>query len=428
MDAVLRERLLGRRVGVHLALGRGLARAAARAAEIGATTVQVFSDNPSAWRRRPIPPADLPAFLARLDTESIGPIVVHGPYLLNLAGPDDAIRERSIETLVHELRVAPAYGAAFVNVHVGSHRGSGAGTGIRRLGEAVTRALTTEPATIESPLLVLENSAGGGDGLGGTVEELLAILESVASVSAADVSRVRFSIDTAHAWGAGYDLSRPDGTDALLRRFDELIGLGRLALIHLNDSKAPLGSHADRHEHLGAGQIGAAGMGHVLRHDLLRAVPFVLETPGMDAGCDALNMERARLLLAGSALPPLPPGANAARGARTRTPAPDDLVGPQAGPGTRDIGNSPGHASVPTGHTLGATQPASCAHERSGWAGLQRLAASPAQGQEDVPAPTCPASRGRPLDDLPTDPGRPNAVTRDGDEARPRVAGDPRRG
>jgi deoxyribonuclease IV len=306
MDAVLRARLQGRRVGVHLPLGRGSLRAAARAAEIGAATLQIFSDNPTSWRRRKSPPVELPAFRSHLADEDVAPLTIHGPYLLNLAGPDDSIWERSIDALAHELRVGDAYAAAYVNVHLGSHRGSGVEAGMRRIGEAVRRALDDAPAGPGTPLLALENSAGGGDGLGATVEELLAVLEAVAAAGA-DVTRVRFSIDTAHAWGAGYELSRPDGTDALLRRFLELIGPARLALVHLNDSKVALGSHADRHEHLGAGQIGTVGLGHVLRHEVLRTIPFIMETPGMDEGCDALNMERARLLLANEPLEPFPP-------------------------------------------------------------------------------------------------------------------------
>jgi deoxyribonuclease-4 len=309
----LREALRGRRVGVHAPLGRGMVKAALRAAEVGANTIQVFSDNPSAWKRRAEPPAELGAFRAALAEHDIAPLAIHGPYLLNLAGPDETIWERSIDTLARELRAAAAYGASFVNIHLGSHRGSGVEVGIGRIGSAVEGVLAAvPPGPSGAPLLVLENSAGGGDGIGGTVEELAAVLDAIES-RGGDGSRIAFCLDTAHAWGSGYELSRPEATDALLERLDILLGYGRIAMVHLNDSRAGLGSHADRHEHIGAGQIGGIGMGHILRHERLRGVPFYLETPGMDEGFDAVNMDRVRLLLQGEPLPPLPAEAAAVR-------------------------------------------------------------------------------------------------------------------
>jgi deoxyribonuclease-4 len=289
-----------------------MVRAVERSVEVGATAIQVFSDNPTAWRRRAAPPAELPAFRAGLARNDIAPLAVHGPYLLNLAGPDQQIWERSIVTLAQEMRMGAAYGAAFVNIHLGSHRGAGLDFGIERIGIAVSRALADAPSDPAGPLLVLENSAGGGDGIGGTAEELAAVLDAIAA-RAADASRIAFCLDTAHAWGAGYELSRPDETDRLLDRLDALLGRQRIVLVHFNDSRAGLGSHADRHEHVGAGRIGESGMGHILRHERLAEVPFILETPGMDEGMDAVNMDRVRALLSGDPLAPLvdpvePPG------------------------------------------------------------------------------------------------------------------------
>jgi deoxyribonuclease-4 len=310
--------LAGRRVGAHLPLAGGMVRAVERARLIGATCLQVFADNPSQWRRRAQPPADLPAFRTALVEADILPLAVHGPYLLNMAGPDETIWQRTVETIAAELRASAAYGAAFLNVHIGSHRGTGTATGTTRIATAVARALEQVPATPGGPLLVLENSAGGGDGMGGPVEELAAILEAIAAVGA-DTGRVAFCLDTAHAWGAGYEISRPDAVDRLLEAMDAALGTGRIAMVHLNDSKAALGSHVDRHEHIGAGRIGAEGLRHLVLHERLARVPFYLETPGMDDGYDAINMERVRMLIRGERLPDLPAGAGAARGARSRT-------------------------------------------------------------------------------------------------------------
>ncbi len=313
--------LADRRVGVHLPLAGGMVKAVDRARTIGATCLQIFADNPSAWHRRSAPPPDLGAFRARLVEDDVLPLAVHGPYLLNLAASDETIWERTIDALVAELRMSQTYGAAFLNVHTGSHRGQGTAVGVARIATAVRRALDEVPAAEGTPLLVLENSAGGGDGLGGTVEELGQILDAIGAAGV-DTDRVGFCLDTAHAWGAGYEISQPEEVDRLLERLDSALGVSRIAMVHLNDSKAPLASHADRHEHIGAGTIGAAGLRRVLLHPALEDVPFYLETPGMDEGFDAINMERVRTILRGEPLPELPPAAAHARGARSRT-APD---------------------------------------------------------------------------------------------------------
>jgi deoxyribonuclease-4 len=304
----------GRRIGPHLPLGRGMVKGAARAAEVGATAIQIFSDNPTAWRRRSEPPAELPTFRQRLSELDITPLAIHGPYLVNLAGADDDFWSRSVATLINDLRMASLYGAAFVNVHIGSHRGAGRAAGTKRVADGLASVLaeTPEPA----PRLILENSAGGGDGLGGTMEELEEILEASA-VAGVDARRIGFCLDTAHLWGAGFDVSRPDVIDQVLTDFDARLGPEQLAMLHLNDSRSPLGSHTDRHEHIGAGLIGRDGMRAFLCHPRLSSVPTFVETPGMDEGYDAVNMERVRLLIAGRDLPHLPAEAFAFKG-RTR--------------------------------------------------------------------------------------------------------------
>jgi deoxyribonuclease-4 len=324
----------GRRLGAHLPLGNGMVKAADRAAEIGATALQIFGDNPTAWKRRAGPPAEQDAFRARLAEHDISPVVVHASYLINLAGPDPDFFERSIALLASELRDAPGLGARYVNVHVGSHRGSGVEVGIERLADGIVETLARSgeppeggPAT-EPPTILLENSSGGGWGLGVSVVELAAIAEAV-DRRGVPADRVGFTLDVAHAWGAGYDLSNPAATDALVDEFDRRIGIERLTLVHLNDSKSALGSRMDRHEHVGAGQIGEAGMARILRHPLLAHVAYIVETPGMDEGYDAINVARAIALARGEPLAPLPPGALTLRGSRSRAASvapPDDAV------------------------------------------------------------------------------------------------------
>ena len=221
---------------------------------------------------------------------------------------------------------APAFGARFVNTHIGSHRGGGHEAGIRRITDNVNAVLGESPPGV---VLVLENSSGGGHNLGSRVEDLAAILEGVDPSHGA---RLAFCLDTAHLWGAGHDISTPGGATAVLDRFDALIGLDRLVLVHLNDSRSALGSRNDRHEHLGAGKIGPEGLGTFLRDPRLApGTAFMMETPGVDEGYDAVNMRRARLLYGGAAtLPDLPPKAfrTSRRSTRTgigqaRTAAPD---------------------------------------------------------------------------------------------------------
>ena len=339
----------GRRLGAHLALADGMVKAADRAAEIGATALQIFSDNPTAWRRRAAPSPEIPTFRARLDAAGIAPLAIHASYLVNLAGSEPAYHERSVTLLAAELRSARRFGASIVNVHIGSHGGAGAEIGIERLVMAVGRALAAEndPDPPEEPdegdgsdgadltgtvvpeptgapaTIALENSAGGGFGLGVDLDELSAIAAALRVAGVPD-ERIGFCLDTAHAWGAGLDMSDPDAIDRLIDDFDRRIGLERLRLIHLNDSRSERGSRTDRHEHLGAGRIGEIGLAHLLRQPRLAGATYILETPGMDEGYDALNLGRALALARGETLAPLPPEAFTLRGTRTRAATPVD--------------------------------------------------------------------------------------------------------
>lgn len=320
-------------MGIHLGVGGGLMRAARRARQIGATALQIFSDNPTAWRRRPEPPANAPTFVAYAAANGIAPIAIHASYLVNLAGTAEPFASQSRANLIHEMQRAPAYGARMVNTHIGSHRGMGHRAGLRRIVANVDAILAeTPPETI----LVLENSSGGGDNIGSRVDELAEILEAVDPATA---DRLGFCLDTAHLWGAGYDLSTPDGAAAVLDRFEALVGIDRLRMVHLNDSRTELGSRHDRHEHVGAGRIGPAGLGTILRDPRLPAQTAVmLETPGVDEGYDAVNLRRALQLYQGAeVLPILPPKAFKLTRRSTR-----------AGPGEKPAGRG-GSRSVRSG-------------------------------------------------------------------------------
>ena len=298
-----------------------MVKAADRAHAIGAQALQVFADNPTAWRRRPQPPRELPAFRERLARHGIAPIAIHAPYLINLAGPAGGFFEQSVAVMANDLRAAPGFGARFFNVHIGSHLGAGVDAGVARVADGLRLVFAEVDAGPDAAVVVLENSSGGGFGIGTDVDELAALAEAIAA-RGIDAERVAFCLDAAHAWGAGLDLTSPAATDAFLRAFDDRIGLGRLVMVHLNDSRSELGSHHDRHEHLGAGRIGAAGLAYLLCHPLLDHAVYILETPGMDEGYDAVNLARARDLVAGRPLDPLPPEALLVRGSRSRSGPP----------------------------------------------------------------------------------------------------------
>ena len=304
----------GRRAGAHLPMGMGLVRVAERTAEIGGTALQIFSDNPTAWRRREGAPPDAAAFRQRLVELDIGPVAIHAPYLVNLAGPDDELFGKSVDLMRHELEGAPEFAARFINVHVGSHRGSGRDTGVKRLIDGLERATDGLHSAADSgaPMIVLENSSGGGFAIGATIEELAMVLDAADARGIGE--RLGICLDSAHLWGADYDVSDPAAIDDLLATFDRLIGLRRLVMVHLNDSESAKGSRHDRHAHLGEGRIGRDGLAHLLCHPALDHVAFYLETPRMEDGYDAVNVARLGDLAAGR---PLTPGPETAAEAST---------------------------------------------------------------------------------------------------------------
>ena len=163
-----------------------------------------------------------------------------------------------------------------------------------------------DPSGSPIPRLVLENSAGMGDGIGATLEDLSDILDGAATSGLA-IDRLGVCLDTAHLWGAGYDVSNDDGVEQLVGRIDDLVGRENVVMLHLNDSRTLLGSHMDRHEHIAAGHLGADGLRGLLTHPWLATLPTYLETPGMDVGYDKVNLDRARQLVDGDSRPCCPP-------------------------------------------------------------------------------------------------------------------------
>lgn len=241
------------------------------------------------WRTKQSDPLDIRKLKAARERFDLRPLVIHDSYLINLAAEDALVRERSIAAFRKEVRRALALGAEHIVMHPGSYGGQGLERGVFTLALSLREAI--RGLKLPEMMLLLENTAGGGSRLGGCFEELNAIREL-----AAGDAELGFCLDTAHCLASGYDVSTAAGLRDTVRRADQILGLGRVKVIHANDSKTPLGSHLDRHEHIGEGYIGEEGFRRILAHPKLRAKPFILETPQDREGDDRRNLERLKSL------------------------------------------------------------------------------------------------------------------------------------
>jgi len=258
-------------VGCHLSAAEGFRGLARDAIAVGANVFQFFTRNPRGGAAKPLDPEDVSSFLATARERRFGPILAHAPYTLNACSAKPDIRRFARETFADDLLRMEAVPGNLYNFHPGSHVGQGAETGVALVAETLDAVLRPEQTTT----VLLETMSGKGSEVGGTFEELRAIIDRTALGD-----RLGVCLDTCHVWDAGYDIVRD--LDGVLRRFDAAVGLDRLRAIHLNDSKNPLGSRKDRHEKLGLGHIGLDALARVVNHPLLRHLPFYLETPQDD--------------------------------------------------------------------------------------------------------------------------------------------------
>lgn len=270
--------------GVHKALERG--------ASIGCEAIQIFTKNTNQWVARPLDSEDVRMFRAQRRSLGIDPIVAHAAYLINLASPDDALWERSLEAFIIELRRCVELEIPGLVVHPGAHRGADVEEALGRVARALDKAFQAVP---EQGLQVwLETTAGQGSGLGYRFEQLRGILEWIGVPE-----RVGFCFDTAHVAAAGYDIRTPAGCAETLRSFDTLLGLDRLRVFHLNDSRREVGSRVDRHQHIGKGTLGLEPFRMILNDARFAGLPMLLETPkGQDLAEDVENLRLLRSLFA----------------------------------------------------------------------------------------------------------------------------------
>ncbi len=276
------------KLGFHISITGGFKRVLDRALQRGCTTIQLFSRNPRGWRFTPLSDEDIAHFQRDMKLNSIAPVFVHMPYLANLGTEKERLYNFSVNSLIEDLKRTEMLGANFLILHAGSNRDRK--RGIERMISGINQGFKRVKNGV---ILLIENTAGGGNELGGSFEELGAIIDGVE-----DKKRIGIVFDTAHAFEAGYDLRTERAVDETLKRLDKLIGLERVHLVHFNDSKTKLGSRSDRHWHIAKGEIGM-GMKFVINHPCLRHLPFIMETPRTDTEEDIMNMEIARSLICG---------------------------------------------------------------------------------------------------------------------------------
>ena len=260
------------RLGRHMPTHSNAAKAVEIASQLGCTSIQIFASNPTGWRPTADNPKSQAAFVQAARDYDLNPVVIHAPYLINLASPDEVIWQKSISLLRWTLQRGELLGATYVFFHTGSHRSSGVDAGLARIAEAIGLILPETPPDV---MLLLENDVGAGNSLGNNFEQIGWVLDALPQYEA----RLGVCLDTAHLWGAGHDISNAASVQQLLQHFDDIIGLDRLKVIHLNDTEMALGSHRDVHARLGEGIIGEEGLRALLCDPRLDHVAVLLETP-----------------------------------------------------------------------------------------------------------------------------------------------------
>lgn len=279
------------RLGVHVSIAGGVLEAVARGQRLGCTTMQMFSRSPRGGVAPQISRETAERFDAARRSAGIDPLAVHSPYIINLASPDARMWKQSLRLYQDEYARSSLLNAQYLVTHVGSHRGSGDAAGITRVAEALTQTLEAH----RSPLMILlENTAGSGQGLGDQFEQLAAMRDQVA----ANKERVGICLDTAHLFAAGHPIHTAEGLEDVLTSFDRAVGMEHLRLIHLNDSKVAFGARVDRHWHIGQGHLGSDAIRRMIRHPKLQDLPFILETPKKTVEDDRRNLAAVKRLLA----------------------------------------------------------------------------------------------------------------------------------
>jgi deoxyribonuclease-4 len=276
-------------LGVHTSISGGISKSVERAASLKCTTMQIFSHNPRQWKKYKIDIDEAERFKLFRKRYDINPVFIHASYLINMAARSSTVLNKSIDFLSYEMEMAETLGAEYVILHTGSASGDKDERARRRAAKSIIKAMGKNRF---SSLLVLENTSGERGDIASSVKALAEIIDNCNCENIAGIC-----IDTCHAFTAGYDLTAKRGVDQLILEIEKYAGLDKLKLLHLNDSKKPLGSGIDRHEHIGKGFIGLKGFRTLLADIRLKDIPLILETPKKADNDDKINLRKIRNIL-----------------------------------------------------------------------------------------------------------------------------------
>jgi deoxyribonuclease-4 len=269
------------KIGFHVSIRGGIDKAVDRAEKLECTTFQIFTRNPRAWRARELKKEEIEAFHTKLEESGIYPVFSHMPYIPNLSSPDEEIYNRSLESLIEETKRCRLLGIPYIVTHLGSHLGTGSDKARDRVAEALKKALAKD----DEINILLENTSGSPNQIGSDFSEIAQIIKRAGD------HRIGVCFDTCHAYASGMDIKTPKGLEETLEEIERKVGLAKLKLIHLNDSAGEMGSHNDKHEHIGLGEIGEEGFKRILKSKLAQR-PIILETPKDDRRDDRGNCKR----------------------------------------------------------------------------------------------------------------------------------------
>ena len=277
-----------RRIGGHVSTGGGLQNAITNTLALGGNAMQIFAGSPRMWARSLYSQQIAENFRLLTKNYDLKPIYIHALYLTNLASDNPELLAKSKKALITDMQNSAAIGSSGVVLHIGSHQGRGWPASRTLVIESIQEVLENTP---KESILLLENSAGQ-QGKIGSLPELKDILTAISS------ARLRVCLDTAHAYEAGYNFVTPEGLSIWLKEIESTIGLDKIELLHLNDSKTPLGSGRDNHQNIGEGFIGETGLKNLINHPKLSQLPLILEVPGLDgSGPDKANIDRVKALI-----------------------------------------------------------------------------------------------------------------------------------
>lgn len=269
-------------IGAHVSVAGGVETAVGRQVDAGGNCGQIFTHSPQVWEDPNLTDSSCEQFREEAAEHSLEPWVIHSAYLVNLASPDEELRERSVDSMQAEVDAAVELGVKYVNTHIGAHTGAGVEAGLDNAVTALDELDVPDDVTV-----VVESDAGSGSQLGDDFDHLATVVEQ-------SDQELEVCLDTAHTFAAGYDLSSEEAVDAVVTEFDRVVGLENLACIHLNDSEYGCGTNQDEHAHLGEGELGDEGIEAILTHPELRDLPFILETPNEEDQGFAWDVAKAR--------------------------------------------------------------------------------------------------------------------------------------